>query len=76
MIEAAQWANAESTVVHATIDGVEWMQIRMDEQSELQGKVQAWIDEGNAPNPLPPKVVATLDSVSTGRTAAEILGAK
>lgn len=34
MIETAQWANAESAAVHATIDGVEWQHIRMNEQSE------------------------------------------
>jgi len=76
MIDAAQWADDLSTIVNATIDGVKWSGIRMTEQSDLQRQVQDWIDAGNVPDPLPPKVVPTLDSVSTGKTAAEILGAK
>jgi hypothetical protein len=75
MIKSAQWVDAGNTIVKATIDGVEWSGIRMTEQSELQRQVQDWIDAGNEPDPLPPKVVPTLDSVSTGKTAAEILGA-
>lgn len=49
MVETAQWANSENTVMHATIDGIDWQWIRMDEQSELQRKVQDWIDAGRVP---------------------------
>ena len=37
---------------------------------------EQWLADGGVPDPLPPTVVPTLDSVSTGKTAAEILGAK
>jgi hypothetical protein len=36
---------------------------------------QQWLEAGGVPDPVPPKVVATLDSVGNARTAAQILGA-
>jgi hypothetical protein len=54
MVENAQWANAESTVVHAKVDGIEWRHIHLNERTELQGKVQLWIDAGNEPAPFEP----------------------
>jgi hypothetical protein len=34
-----------------------------------------WLADGGVPDPVPPKVVATLDSVGNAKTAAQILGA-
>jgi hypothetical protein len=34
-----------------------------------------WLEDGGVPDPVPPIVVATLNSVGNARTAAQILGA-
>jgi hypothetical protein len=39
------------------------------------GEYQKWLADGGVPDPVPPVVVPTLDSVSTGKTTNEILGA-
>lgn len=54
MVEAAQWVDAGNAAVHATIDGVYWQHISMDEQSHLQRQVQDWIDAGGVPDPYVP----------------------
>ena len=36
---------------------------------------QAWLADGGVPDPLPPYVSASLDSVGTGKTTNQILGA-
>jgi hypothetical protein len=36
---------------------------------------QQWLADGGVPDPVPPIVVATLDSVGNAKTTAQILGA-
>ena len=46
-----------------------------DPANRDRAEYDVWLAAGGVPDPYMPKPVPTLDSVTTGRTAAQILGA-
>jgi hypothetical protein len=68
----ADYRLTDTDAVIRTADGAS---IPNDPANRDRVEYEQWLADGGVPDPLPPKVVATLDSVSTGKTTAEILGA-
>ncbi|SIO49916.1 hypothetical protein SAMN05443247_06580 [Bradyrhizobium erythrophlei] len=49
--------------------------IPFDEDNRDYREYLAWLDAGGVPDPPTPQVSPSLDTVSTGQTAVQILGA-
>lgn len=63
------------TMTDMVIRNIDGAGIPNDPDNRDRVEYEQWLTDGGVPDPVPPKVVPTLDSVSTGKTTAEILGA-
>ena len=68
----AEYRLTETGMVVRTADGAF---IPPDEGNADWQAYQAWLADGGVPDPVTQPIVATLDSVGTGKTTNQILGA-
>jgi hypothetical protein len=68
-------ADYQLTTTDAVIRTADQAYIPNDDDNRDWQIYQQWLADGGVPDPVAPFVSPALDSVSTGKTSAEILGA-
>ena len=68
-------ADYQLTATDVVIRTADQAHIPNDPANRDRVKYDQWLADGGVPDPVPPKVVATLDSVGNAKTTAQILGA-
>lgn len=48
---SARFSDVDNKFVTADIEGVTWSWVPLDAEGEIPGKIQAWIADGNIPDP-------------------------